>query len=78
MKWLGQKLQALQLPVVQRRVELQQEQLRQPEAPPLLVLQLELQLPEVQLELGESELLEGQQVLQRLALQVQLNPYQSR
>jgi hypothetical protein len=42
------------------------------------VLQLELQLPEVQLELGESELLEGQQVLQRLALQVQLNPYQSR
>jgi hypothetical protein len=37
-----------------------------------------LQLPEVLLVLGEPELLEGQQVLLRLAQQVQLNPNLSR
>jgi hypothetical protein len=40
---------------------------------PLEVQQV-LQRQEVLLVLGEPELLEGQQVLQRLALQVQLNP----
>jgi hypothetical protein len=37
-----------------------------------------LQLPEVQLVLGEPELLEGQQVQQRLARLVQLNLFLSR
>ena len=73
MKRLEQKLQAQQLPVVQRREELQREQLQRPEAlrrpevQPPLAKQLALQL-----ELGESELREGQQGLQQLVLLVPL------
>ena len=73
MKWKEQKLPASQLlevqPEVQQREELQQLVALRPQE-----VLLVLQQPEVLLVLGEPELLEGQQVLLRLVLLVQLSP----